>query len=43
MSEPTDPSGDELRDALPDDLNVSAFVGPYQFPEIGRASCRERV
>ena len=30
----TDPS--ELRDALPDDLNASEFVGPYQFPDNSR-------
>ena len=39
-------------DVLPDDLDVTKHVGPYQFPsprkrktaaEIGRASCRERV
>lgn len=27
---------DELRDQLPDDLDVSAFVGPYQFPDNSR-------
>jgi hypothetical protein len=26
----------ELRDALPDDLNASEFVGPYQFPDNSR-------
>lgn len=26
----------EIRDALPDELNVSAFVGPYQFPDNSR-------
>lgn len=27
---------DEIRDQLPDDLNVSEFVGPYQFPDNSR-------
>ncbi len=31
----TDSSG-EIRDTLPDDLNVSAFVGPYMFPDNSR-------
>jgi len=31
---PTAPG--EIRDALPDDLNVSEFVGPYQFPDNSR-------
>ena len=26
-------SSNEIRDALPDDLDISAFVGPYQFPD----------
>ena len=26
----------EIRDSLPDELNVSAFVGPYQFPDNSR-------
>ena len=26
----------EIRDALPDDLNASEFVGPYQFPDNSR-------
>ena len=26
-------SSDEIRDQLPSDLDVSAFVGPYQFPD----------
>ena len=26
----------EIRDALPEDLNVSEFVGPYQFPDNSR-------
>jgi hypothetical protein len=30
------PTPDELRDELPDDLNPSAFVGPYQFPDNSR-------
>jgi hypothetical protein len=29
-------SKDELRDQLPHDLDVSAFVGPYQFPDNSR-------
>ena len=47
MSEPTqsapsgareskDGSAGEIRDALPDDLNASEFVGPYQFPDNSR-------
>ena len=27
---------EHLRDALPDDLNASAYVGPYQFPDNSR-------
>ena len=27
---------DDLRDELPDDLNPSGFVGPYQFPDNSR-------
>src|SRR5947209_20039676 len=26
----------DLRDALPEDLDVSGFVGPYQFPDNSR-------
>lgn len=26
----------EIRDTLPDDLNVTGFVGPYQFPDNSR-------
>jgi hypothetical protein len=29
-------SSNEIRDALPDDLDISAFVGPYQFPDNNR-------
>jgi hypothetical protein len=29
-------SNDELRDQLPDDLNVAAFSGPYEFPDNSR-------
>ena len=29
-------SPDEIRDELPDDLNVTAFVGPYKFPDNSR-------
>lgn len=29
-------SRDEIRDELPDDLNVTAFVGPYKFPDNSR-------
>ncbi len=29
-------SPDEVRDELPDDLNVTAFVGPYKFPDNSR-------
>lgn len=35
MSE-SDESSDELRDELPQDLNVSGFVGVYQFPDNSR-------
>ena len=27
---------DDVRDELPDNLNVSAYVGPYQFPDNSR-------
>jgi hypothetical protein len=38
MSETSLPSSsaEEFRDALPDDLNASEFVGPYQFPDNSR-------
>jgi hypothetical protein len=29
-------NSDDLRDELPSDLDVSAFVGPYQFPDNSR-------
>lgn len=29
-------SSDEIRDELPEDLNVTAFVGPYKFPDNSR-------
>ena len=29
-------SGLEIRDALPEDLNATEYVGPYQFPDIKR-------
>lgn len=29
-------NGNEIRDQLPNDLDVSAFVGPYQFPDNSR-------
>ncbi|NBY45347.1 MAG: hypothetical protein EBQ64_05165, partial [Acidimicrobiia bacterium] len=29
-------SPNEIRDELPSDLNVSAFVGPYKFPDNSR-------
>jgi len=29
-------TSDDLRDELPEDLDVSAFVGPYQFPDNSR-------
>jgi len=32
---PDAPAG-EVRDALPEDLDVSGFVGPYQFPDNSR-------
>ena len=31
-----DPSGDEVRDELPSDLDASSFVGAYQFPDNSR-------
>ena len=31
-----DVSSNEIRDQLPSDLDVSAFVGPYQFPDNSR-------
>lgn len=34
MTEPT--NTDDLRDELPEDLNPSGFVGPYQFPDNSR-------
>jgi hypothetical protein len=36
MNESNAADTSELRDALPDDLNVSEFVGPYQFPDNSR-------
>jgi hypothetical protein len=36
MSDEVRTAGDELRDELPDDLNASEFVGPYQFPDNSR-------
>jgi hypothetical protein len=30
------PAAHEVRDELPDDLDVSAYVGPYQFPDNSR-------
>jgi hypothetical protein len=38
MSDTSSQSGspEEIRDALPDDLNASEFVGPYQFPDNSR-------
>jgi len=29
-------SSNEIRDELPSDLNVTAFVGPYKFPDNSR-------
>ena len=29
-------SANEIRDSLPDDLNVTGFVGPYMFPDNSR-------
>src|SRR3954465_3573801 len=31
-----DAAGGDVRDALPEDLDVSGFVGPYQFPDNSR-------
>lgn len=38
MSDSSTPtaSAEEIRDSLPDDLNASEFVGPYQFPDNSR-------
>jgi len=40
VAEPTEPTADvddaEVRDQLPEDLNVSEFVGPYVFPNNNR-------
>lgn len=33
---PADATGDEIRDELPADLDVTGFVGPYTFPDNGR-------
>jgi len=30
------PADDELRDALPDDLNAAEYAGPYEFPDNSR-------
>ena len=39
-SESANPTADldvgEMRDALPEDLDATAYVGPYQFPDIKR-------
>lgn len=32
----TEVDPDEVRDALPDDLDAAGFVGPYQFPDNSR-------
>jgi hypothetical protein len=36
MSDQQTPAEDEVRDHLPDDLNASEYVGPYQFPDNSR-------
>ncbi len=36
MDAPRSPDGDEHRDELPEDLDVSAYVGPYLFPNNNR-------
>jgi len=40
MTDATDaqhaPSGDEVRDALPHDLNAHEYAGPYEFPDNSR-------
>jgi len=36
MTNQSNESRDEVRDELPEDLNVSAFVGPYKFPDNSR-------
>ena len=35
-NEVNDVNSNEIRDQLPSDLDVSAFVGPYQFPDNSR-------
>jgi hypothetical protein len=36
MSDMAQPNDDEVRDQLPDDLNASGYVGPYEFPDNSR-------
>ena len=36
MTEHDAPAADDLRDALPDDLNAHEFAGPYEFPDNSR-------
>ena len=36
VATPAGAAGDDLRDALPDDLNAAAYAGPYDFPDNSR-------
>jgi hypothetical protein len=36
MAEDDQQPADEIRDELPEDLDVSGYVGPYTFPDISR-------
>lgn len=36
MTDQPTPDSDEIRDELPHDLDVTGFVGPYQFPDNSR-------
>ena len=36
MTDESPVGDDDIRDALPDDLDITGFVGPYQFPDNSR-------
>ena len=36
MADDPQPAADEVRDQLPQDLDASGYVGPYQFPDNSR-------
>ena len=36
LDAPDAPGADDLRDALPDDLNAHEYAGPYEFPDNSR-------